>query len=87
MEAKNKKNNSLFQRAIKRLVIYNAFNTQRDIVDGKEDNEKEMRKINKQCEKSWDSFMDALYELPMYEQKRINKAMLNEFQLNFINNK
>jgi hypothetical protein len=71
MEAKNKKNNSLFQIAIRRLLTYNAFNIQRDIVDGKEDNEKEMRKINKQCEQSWDSFRDVFDQLPKYEQKRI----------------
>jgi hypothetical protein len=70
MTAKNKNNQSLFNRCITALNKYNSLNDLRDKADN-EGNEKEVKKYNRLCENSFDKYLDYLYQLPKYEQNRI----------------
>jgi hypothetical protein len=72
MEAKNKKNQSKVNKCIKALSKYDALNTLRDAAydDG---NERAVNKYNRLCENAFDKYLTYSYELPKYEQKRIEK--------------
>tara|TARA_R110002124_G_scaffold73777_1_gene197901 strand:+ start:41 stop:295 length:255 start_codon:yes stop_codon:yes gene_type:complete len=81
VEAKNPKNQSRVNRAMKHLEKYNILNDERDCiensldVDDIEDN-KDWKRVNKRCEDVWDKFLTALEELPKGEQNRITKSEL-----------
>lgn len=75
MKAKKIKNQSLLNKVIKALEKYNALNNLRDKADN-EGNEREYKKLNNQCEKSFDKYLELLNELPKYEQKRIENSEL-----------
>jgi|14_taG_2_1085336.scaffolds.fasta_scaffold39518_2 hypothetical protein len=75
LQAKNKKHQVNFKRAINWLIKYNSFNDLRNIAEG-DGNEKEYNRINKKCENSYDKFLDYMEELPKYEQNKIYKSEL-----------
>lgn len=81
VEAKNPKNQSRVNRAMKHLEKYNILNDERDMVENSLDvdcveDSKEWRRVNKRCEDVWDKFLTALEELPKGEQSRITKSEL-----------
>ncbi len=75
IQAKNKKHQANFNRALSWLIKYNSFNDIRNIADGDGD-EKEYNRVNKKCENSYDKFLDYMEELPKYEQNKIYKSEL-----------
>jgi len=72
MEAKTKKNQGKVNKCIKALQRYDALNTIRDSYDNAGD-EKNVNKYNRLCENAFDKYINYSYELPKYEQKRIEK--------------
>jgi hypothetical protein len=72
MIAKTKKNQGMVNKCIKALSKYDALNTLRDIADN-DGNEREVNKYNRLCENAFDKYLTYSYELPKYEQKRIEK--------------
>ena len=72
MIAKTKKNQSMVNRCIKALQRYDALNTLRDVADN-DGNERLVNKYNRLCENAFDKYLTYSYELPKYEQKRIEK--------------
>lgn len=75
LQAKNKKHQTNFKKAINWLIKYNSFNDIRNIAEG-DGNEKEYNRVNKKCENSYDKFLDYMEELPKYEQNKIYKSEL-----------
>jgi hypothetical protein len=75
LQAKNKKHQANFKKAINWLIKYNSFNDIRNIAEG-DGNEKEYNRVNKKCENSYDKFLDYMEELPKYEQNKIYKSEL-----------
>jgi hypothetical protein len=75
LQAKNKKHQTNFKKALSWLIKHNSFNDLRDIAEG-EGNLKQYDKINKKCENSYDKFLDYMEELPKYEQNKIYKSEL-----------
>ena len=63
LQAKNKKHQANFKKAINWLIKYNSFNDIRNIAEG-DGNEKEYNRVNKKCENSYDKFLDYMEELP-----------------------
>lgn len=76
MKAITKKNQPAFNRTIKALNRYNAFNALREKTENENEKGIGMNKINRLCESAFDTFLNYLYELPKYEQKRIEKSEL-----------
>jgi len=80
MKAKTKANQSNLNKAIAWLVKYNAFNAKRDVIydnlECEEYESKELRRINKKCEDSFDKYECYCDELPAYEVARIEKTEL-----------
>ena len=74
--ATNKKNASAFNKCIKALARYNAFNNARDVSDNNGDSDTIMNRHNRSCESAFDKYQDYLSELPKYEQKRIENSEL-----------
>ncbi len=75
LQAKNKKHQANFKKALSWLIKYNTYNDLRNIAEG-DGNEKEYNRINKKCENSYDKFLDYIEELPKYEQNKIYKSEL-----------
>ena len=75
MIAKTKKNQSMVNKCIKALSKYDALNTLRDAAYD-EGNDKVVNKYNRLCENAFDKYLTYSYELPKYEQKRINIFLL-----------
>lgn len=69
----NKKHQSKVNRATAWLIKYNAFNNQRDIADGNDD-EKMYRKYDRLCQNSFDKYLWILDELPKREKINIEKS-------------
>ena len=66
IEAIKSKNQGKVNRAVNWLLKYNTAN----------DNEKMYDKYDKVCEKTFDKYLDAMWHLPKYEQKQIEKSKL-----------
>ena len=75
LQAKNKKHQGKFNKALSWLIKYNSFNDLRNIAEG-DGNEKEYNRFDKKCENSYDKFLDYMEELPKYEQNKIYKSEL-----------
>ena len=77
MKAKTKANQSNLNKAVSWIIKYNAFNNQRDVVEGEYGEDcKEWRRINKKCEDSFQRYEEYCDELPKYEVTRIEKSEL-----------
>ena len=74
MEAKTKKNQGMVNRCIKALKRYNELNSLRDIAIN-DYNEKEIKKCDKMCEMAYDRYCTYLFQLPKYEQIKIEKLL------------
>lgn len=72
--AKNKKNQSAVNKAVKFLIRYNENNDLRDKADGEGD-EKLYAKFDRICEVAYDNYLDAISELPQTEIKAIEKEL------------
>ena len=75
MKAINKAHQSKVNRAIKHLTKYNQLNNLRDIADGNGE-EKEYRKLDRQCEITFDKYLEIVMEIPMRERNQIEKSEL-----------
>ena len=75
LKSKKPANQKKVNRAIKWLLAHNNLNNLRDIYEG-EGNEKEYNKVNRKCENTFDKFLEAMEELPKYEQKNIYNSNL-----------
>ena len=85
MKAKNARNQSKVNRAVKHMIRHNNLNDQRNAADGND--EKLYRKLDRQCSNSFDKYLEAMDELPKYEQKAIEAAdARGEFDQSFLNN-
>lgn len=72
---KNKANYSQTKKAIDWLIKHNEANRLRDIADGDGDM-KAYDKAERQCERTFDKYLDAIDELPNYQVKLIEKSNL-----------
>jgi hypothetical protein len=72
--AKNKKNQSAVNKAVKFLMRYNENNDLRDKADGDGD-EKLYNKFDRICEVAYDNYLEAISELPQTEIKAIEKEL------------
>jgi hypothetical protein len=72
--AKNKKNQSQVNKAVKFLIRYNENNDLRNKADGEGD-EKLCAKYDKICEVAYDNYLDAISELPKTEVTAIEKKL------------
>jgi hypothetical protein len=75
IKAINKKNQVRVNRAVRALISHNKYNDLRDIAEGNDD-EKELRKYNRLCEKTFDTFLDHMWYLPKNQQNVIYKSEL-----------
>ena len=73
MKAINKAHQSKVNRAIKHLTKYNQLNNLRDLADGEE---KEYRKLDRQCALAFDKYLEIVMEIPMRERNQIEKSEL-----------
>ena len=72
--AKNKKNQSQVNKAVKFLIRYNENNDLRNKADGLGD-EKLCAKYDRICEVAYDNYLDAISELPKTEVNAIEKKL------------
>jgi len=72
LQAINKKHQTKVNRAVYWITKYSHLNNLRDIADGNGE-EKEYKKYDRLCARSFDKYLDYLYELPKREQKQIEK--------------
>ena len=72
--AKNKKNQSAVNKAVKFLIRYNENNDLRDKADGNGD-EKLYAKFDRICELAYDNYLEAISELPKTEINAIEKEL------------
>jgi hypothetical protein len=75
MKAINKTYQSKVNRAINNLIKYNSLNDLRNAADGNCD-EKEYRKLDKQCIAIFDKYLEIVLELPKRERQQIEKSEL-----------
>ena len=73
MEAINPKNQSIVNKAIAWLEKYNKADDLRNIADGDGD-EKAFVKHDRECEKTFDKFLEYMSELPKNQQSVIYKS-------------
>ena len=72
---KNKANYQQTKRAIDWLIKHNEADRLRDIADGDGD-DKAYNKANRQCERTFDKYLEAIDYLPSYQVKLIEKSNL-----------
>ena len=70
ISAITRKNQAQVNKAVKYLVKYNELNDLRNIADGN-GNEKEYNKLDTQCAKCFDNYLEAIDELPKREIAQI----------------
>jgi hypothetical protein len=73
IKAIKSKNQGKVNRAVNWLVKFNEFDRLRNIADG-DGNEREFNRLDKKCLNTWDKYNDAMWHLPKYEQKQIQKS-------------
>ena len=73
LQAIKSKNQGKVNRAVNWSIKYNTANDMRNEADG-DGNEKMYNKYNTICEKAYDKYLDAMWHLPKYEQKHIEKS-------------
>jgi hypothetical protein len=73
--AKNKKNQTQFNKCVRALERYNELNDMRNKVEDTGDEfNYQLRRLNRMCENQFDKFQAYLEELPKYEQKKITNS-------------
>lgn len=72
---KNKGNVKYVKSAVNWLTKYNEANRLRDIADGDGD-DKAWNKANRQCERTFDKYLEAIDTLPKYQIKLIEQSKL-----------
>ena len=75
MEAINPKNQTTVNRAIQCLEKYKRADILRNVADG-EGNEKEFNKHERECEKTFNKYLDYISELPKNQVNAIEKSEL-----------
>ena len=75
MEAINPKNQTTVNRAIQWLEKYKRADILRNVADG-EGNEKEFNKHERECEKTFNKYLDYISELPKNQVNAIEKSEL-----------
>lgn len=73
MEAINSKNQSIVNKAMTWLEKYNKADDLRNIADGDGDG-KAFRKHDRECEKTFDKFLEYMSVLPKNQQSAIYKS-------------
>ena len=77
----NSKHQKNIDKAIKHLKCYNLNNTYRDECEGNSvhadiEDDREYRRLDRQCQMYFDKFLVAMDELPVREQKQIYNSEL-----------
>ena len=75
IDIKNRANLKHVKSAVNWLVKHNEADRLRDIADG-EGNDKAYNKHNRQCEKTFDKYLEYCEELPKYQVKLIEQSIL-----------
>ena len=75
MEAINPKNQTTVNKAIQCLEKYKRADTLRNVADG-EGNEKEFNKHERECEKTFNKYLEYTSELPKNQVNAIEKSEL-----------
>jgi hypothetical protein len=70
LETVKKHNRKYFKIAMMNAIKYNAANDERDVCDSEG---KDFKRWDKKCAMYFDKYMEAMYMLPIYEQRRIDK--------------
>lgn len=72
--ALNKKHQRTVNKAVKYLVKYNELNDLRNEADGNGD-ERAYNKLDRQCGRAFDQYLETICELPKREIVRIEKEL------------
>jgi len=75
IDIKNKANLKHVKSAVNWLIKHNESDRLRNIADGKGD-ERAYNKHDKQCQKTFDKYLEYCEELPKYQIKQIEKSIL-----------
>jgi len=75
IDIKNKANLKHVKSAVNWLVKHNEADKLRNIADG-DGNDRAYNKHNRQCEKTFDKYLEYCEELPKYQIKQIEKSIL-----------
>lgn len=75
MKAINKKNQVYVNKAIRSLTSHNKYNDLRDMAYDSE-NEKDIKKYERLCEKTFNDFLDHMWYLPKNQQDAIYNSEL-----------
>ena len=75
INVKNKSNLKYVKSAINWLIKHNEADRLRNIADGEGD-ERAYNKHDRQCERTFDKYLEACEELPKYQIKLIEKSIL-----------
>tara|TARA_R110000822_G_scaffold156605_1_gene296385 strand:+ start:489 stop:719 length:231 start_codon:yes stop_codon:yes gene_type:complete len=70
MKAINPKNQSIVNKAVNWLEKHNKADDLRNIADS-DGNEKEFKKYDKECENTFNKYLEYMSELPKNQQKAI----------------
>jgi len=71
----NKANQVQVNKVVRSLISYNKYNDLRDIAYDNDD-EKEVAKYNRICEKKFNDFLENMYYLPSNQQQAIYNSEL-----------
>ena len=75
IDIKNKANLKHVKSAVNWLIKHNEADRLRNIADGA-GNDRAYNKHNRQCEKTFDKYLEYCEELPKYKIKQIEKSIL-----------
>ena len=78
LKAISKKNQKNMDKAIYYDHLYDGLNDERDRADN-DGNERLKRQLDRKCEVAYDKYLDYLHQLPMGEQKRVEKYTFNKY--------
>jgi hypothetical protein len=75
IDIKNKANLKHVKSAVNWLIKHNEADRLRNIADG-DGNNRAYKKHDKQCQKTFDKYLEYSEELPKYQIKQIEKSIL-----------
>ena len=75
IDIKNKANLKHVKSAVNWLIKHNEADRLRNIADGEGD-DRAYKKHDKQCQKTFDKYLEYCEELPKYQIKQIEKSIL-----------
>ena len=75
IDIKNKANLKRVKSAVNWLIKHNESDRLRNIADGEGD-DRAYKKHDKQCQKTFDKYLEYCEELPKYQIKQIEKSIL-----------